>query len=59
MKSASLKSRNQTSYLKLVKSNAKIEEIAVTRIYINTLIPGFSYKNNLGEIITPKKCILL
>jgi len=59
MKSASLGSRNQTSYLKLVKSNVKIEEIAVVRIYINTLIPGFSYQNNLGEIITPKKCILL
>ena len=31
----------------------------VQRNYINTLIPGFSYKNHVGEIISPNTCFSL
>ena len=46
---------NET-HLKLVKNTLKNK---VTKVYINTLLPNFSYKNHLGEIITPNKCVLL
>lgn len=49
---------NDNTYFKVVKSQVPKSK-TVKRIYINTLIPGFSYKNNLGEIIKPKKCVLL
>jgi len=43
-------------HLKLVKNTQKDQ---IKRIYINNLVPDFSYKNKSGEILTPKKCALL
>jgi len=57
MRSAeSLKLTAQESHLKLVKNTQKDQ---IKRIYINNLVPDFSYKNKSGEILTPKKCALL
>lgn len=41
----------------LNKLNAETSQ--AKRIYINTLIPGFSYINSTGEAITQKICALL
>ena len=49
---------NDNTYLKVVKSQNH-QEISVKRIYINTLMPDFSYTNSSGALIKPKKCILL
>ncbi len=59
MKATSLQNSHKESHLKVIKNSVKINKKAVKRIYINTLIPGFNYINNLGEIITPRKCVLL
>ncbi|MBI9041255.1 hypothetical protein [Lutibacter sp.] len=63
MKTTSTKATILKSHLTLIKSDfiSKITKIDNTtkRIYINTLMPGFNYTNHLGELITPKKCILL
>ena len=59
MKSTPLQN-TQESHLKLIKnSTRRNKKRALKRIYINTLIPGFEYLNNLGETITPKNCSLL
>ena len=45
----------QESHLKLIKNNTlRNKKRSIERIYINTLIPGFEYLNNLGETITKK-----
>ena len=62
MKSTSENATFLKSHLTLIKSgfaNKKTQNENINRIYINTLIPGFNYTNQLGELITPKKCILL
>ena len=59
MKSTPLQN-TQESHLKLIKnSTLRNKKRALKRIYINTLIPGFEYINNLGETIAPQKCGLL
>ncbi len=55
---ADLTKNENSNHLKVIKSQAHIES-AVKKIYINTLTPGFSYKNSSGEIINPKNCALL
>lgn len=62
MKATQLQQINSTPFLKVVnnsmgKSSAITEQ--VKRVYINTLVPGFNYMNNMGELITPNKCALL
>jgi hypothetical protein len=52
----SLKLTVNEPHLKLVKNTQKEQS---KRIYINNLMPNFSYKNKSGEILTPKKCALL
>jgi len=59
MKSTPLHSNIEKIHLKVIKNSNKRNKKATNRIYINTLIPGFSYTNHLGETITPKKCSLL
>ncbi len=59
MKSAQLKQNNQESTLKVIKSSLNITKRFDAKIYINTLFPGFSYRNGQGKTITPRKCILL
>jgi len=57
MKPASaLKFTVKESHLKLIKNTQKDQ---IKRIYINNLVPDFSYTNKSGEILTPKKCALL
>lgn len=52
MESSSKKLEN-TSHLSVIKNllNGKKSE---AKIYINTLVPGFTYKNSKGETVTPK-----
>ena len=57
MKTSATKLTLNESPLKLVKSTLKGR--VTEKIYINTLMPNFSYTNHLGEFITPKKCALL
>lgn len=52
-----IKNENST-HLKVIKSQVH-KETAVNKIYINTLMPAFSYKNSSGELIEPKNCALL
>jgi len=62
MKSTSENATFLKSHLTIIRSgvaNKKTQTKIINRIYINTLIPGFNYVNQLGELITPKKCILL
>lgn len=41
-------------------SNTVSSRIQKNKIYINTLIPGFQFKNKLGRIIKPlNRCITL
>ncbi|MGV6845913.1 MAG: hypothetical protein ACWA42_07290 [Lutibacter sp.] len=56
-----LKNTNESkSHLKVIKNNLKSKSSTKKeRIYINTLAPNFSYINNVGKIVKPKKCILL
>jgi len=49
---------NKEPHLKVVKSSSK-NKSAINKIYINTLIPGFSYLNSLGKTVTPKNCVML
>ncbi len=55
---ADLSKNENSNHLKVIKSQVH-KESALKKIYINTLIPGFSYKNSSGEIIVPKNCTLL
>lgn len=59
MKSTSLKQNTQEPNLKVVKSSLNNTTGFDAKIYINTLFPGFSYVNVQGQVITPRKCILL
>lgn len=62
MKSSALKQHNKESHLKLVKNSIGKQHSlknSIERIYINTLIPGFNYRDKAGNVITPKNCALL
>ena len=49
---------SESTYLKVIKSKVN-KKVSVKRIYINTLMPDFSYTNSSGTLIKPKKCVLL
>ncbi|SNR69957.1 hypothetical protein [Lutibacter flavus] len=59
MKSSALKQNTKESCLTLIKNTLSNTDESKEKIYINTLSPGFNYGNKKGQIITPKKCILL
>ncbi|WP_372746351.1 hypothetical protein [Lutibacter sp.] len=62
MKSSSVKSIQKETQLKVVNNTLHKKSFMPTannRIYINTLIPGFSFINHNKEIVTGKNCILL
>ena len=59
MELQSLQKSTQTSHLKVIKNTRKLEKNTIPKIYINTLIPNFSYTNSSGETITSGKSILL
>lgn len=60
MESSTLNTSSVNTYLKVVSNNI-IQSVPFTvkKIYINTLMPGFNYTDNIGCLITPNKCILL
>ena len=59
MNSTTLKQNTQESHLKVIQGSLNRKTGFDEKIYINTLFPGFSYVNELGKTITPRKCILL
>jgi len=59
MKSTPLKNSIIQPHLKVIKNGAKRKKPIKSKLYINTLMPDFSFTNHNGEIIHPKKCILL
>jgi len=58
MKTTSPLKNSEKTHLKVIKNAAKAKQ-KISRIYINTLMPDFSYLNNLGKLIKPHKCIML
>ena len=36
----------------------KMKNLKDSKVYINTLMPGFNYVNNKGKVITPKACCI-
>ena len=54
----------ETPTLKKIENNASLThtnfcKIMNNRISINTLVPGFNYINNKGEIVVPDKRVFL
>ena len=45
---------NRKSTSKKTKAKKKL-----SKIYINTIMPKFSYSNSAGETITPQNCAML
>jgi hypothetical protein len=61
MKSAPLKV-NRQAQMRVVnnrKSTSKKTKKQLGKIYINTLMPKFSYSNSEGETISPQNCALI
>ncbi|WP_298368528.1 hypothetical protein [uncultured Lutibacter sp.] len=52
-----VKEEQKKSNMKLVKNNILKSKNVKCRPIINTLIPGFNYINQNGEIITPSSGI--
>lgn len=63
MKAMQFKQIDSVPFLKVVNNNSLAKTNTVTeqvkRIYINTLVPGFNHLNSAGELIKPRKCVLL
>ncbi len=53
----SLRTNPKKLHLKVVKNSLKRQKSVDAKFYINTLIPGFTYLNDKGKIVTPKKCV--
>lgn len=61
MKSSPLK-QHMKPYLKVVNNTIGTKrdlKEQLDKIYINTLVPEFSYSDCNGETVSPKKCVLL
>ena len=56
--STQLKS-NKEPHLKLIRNQQGIKKSIKKNTFINTLIPGFSFKNHLGEITYPPQIPLV
>ena len=62
MKATQLQQIKSINFLKLVNNNLNKTTVLTekaNRLYINTLMPGFSYINKLGEVVSPQNCILM
>ena len=59
MKLQSLQNNTKEPHLKVIKNTTKYKKRAIDKIYINTLIPNFSYLNNFGKTISLSKQALL
>lgn len=55
METAILKKKRTKVYLKEIKKMKN----TTNKLPINTVMPGFSYKNKKGEIIFPKTIVFL
>ena len=58
MKSNTLKQISKEPHLNSIDDKQQLKT-KINRIYINTLVPGFNYINQVGKLITPHKCFLL
>ena len=56
MKSNSLRKNPKKLHLKVIKNSLKRKKSVNSKYYINTLVPGFTYLNDKGKIVTPNKC---
>jgi hypothetical protein len=59
MEAEILKVKSTKFYLKEIKKKIGEMKNRTNGLFINTIIPGFKYKNNKGEEITPKKKVAL
>lgn len=60
MQATPLKNSIINTHLKVIKNDVtKSLDNSVKGIYINTLMPDFSYENNKGTLISPNNCIFL
>ena len=58
MELRSLQNSPPEPHLKVIKNTVKLKR-AINKIYINTLMPNFSYLNNFGITISSVKQALL
>lgn len=56
MKAMSLQHKKEKLHLRVIKNSLNLKKSVNTKLYINTLIPGFNYLNNKGKIVFPKNC---
>lgn len=56
MNSNSYQNKPNKLHLKVIKNSLKRKTSVNPKLYINTLIPGFTYVNDKGKIVTPKNC---
>lgn len=59
MKATILKTQTPKSVLKVVRNSFHKEENERTKIYINTLMPNFNYKNSSGGTVSRNGCVFL
>ncbi|HCE53711.1 MAG: hypothetical protein ACYCZ2_15100 [Lutibacter sp.] len=62
MKATQLQEIESINFLKVVNNsltNSTDLTKKANRIYINTMMPGFNYINQFGEVVTPHRCALL
>jgi hypothetical protein len=59
MKSTSLKKKEQSPHLKLIKNSAKKLKRTNPKTHINTLIPGFNYINSTGQVTNPSTHVII
>lgn len=59
METAIIRNYFQEPYLKVVKGPEIKTKNTINRIYINTLIPNFMFRNSNGDIVKPKTFVLL
>ena len=54
-----IQENQQEPHLKVIKNSKGKIKNTVKRLYINTLTPGFNFRNSNGEVITPQSYNLL
>ena len=59
MEAISQKNLDEKLHLKVINNRLNNRECVQTRININTLYPGFSYRNSNGENIAPTNHVYL
>ena len=59
METAIIRNYFEEPYLKVVKGPKVKTKNTINRIYINTLIPNFMFRNWKGDIVKPENFVLL